>query len=126
MAKKKMECFFRSFCASFDPSATASTSRKPSSFTPIVTSSDTLRTSPPQLRFNHKPSRNRYGWLPSIGRWRQLSICAQIFWFNSLTVLGLTRVPRDEDGFLLKDPRDDDAVFLRSGSVDLALGWPLH
>jgi hypothetical protein len=44
--------------SSFDPSATASTSRKPSSFTPIATSSDTFHTSPPQLRFNHKPSRD--------------------------------------------------------------------
>jgi hypothetical protein len=31
--------------SSFDPSATASTSRKPSSFTPIATNSETLRTS---------------------------------------------------------------------------------
>jgi hypothetical protein len=33
---------------------------------------------------------------------------------------------RDEDGFLLKDPRDDGAVFRRYGSVDVALGWPLR
>jgi hypothetical protein len=33
---------------------------------------------------------------------------------------------RDEDGFLLKDPRDDGAVFLRHGSVDVALGWRLR
>src|SRR4029453_17453076 len=57
--------------SSFDPSATASTSRNPSSFTPIA-SSETLRTSPPQLRFNHKPSRNTYGCFPSIGRFHQL------------------------------------------------------
>ena len=29
---------------------------------------------------------------------------------------------RDEDGVFLKDPRDDSAVFLRYGSVDVALG----
>jgi len=33
---------------------------------------------------------------------------------------------RDEDGFLLKDPRYDGAVSLRYGSVDAALGWPLR
>ena len=38
----------------------------------------------------------------------------------------VVRSTRDEDGFLLKDPRDDDAVFLRYGSVDGALGWPLR
>src|ERR1700733_5500164 len=47
--------------SSLAPSATASTSRKPSAFTPIATSSDTFRTSPPQLRFSHSPSRNTYG-----------------------------------------------------------------
>ena len=62
--------------SSFEPSATASTSRNPSPFTPIATNSETLRTSPPQLRFNHKPSRNTYAWLPSIARLRHLSICA--------------------------------------------------
>jgi hypothetical protein len=31
---------------------------------------------------------------------------------------------RNEDGFLLKDPRDDGAVFLRYGPLDVALGWP--
>src|SRR6516162_9887543 len=62
--------------SSFEPSATASTSRNPSPFTPIATNSETLRTSPPQLRFNHKPSRNTYAWLPSIARLRHVSICA--------------------------------------------------
>lgn len=33
---------------------------------------------------------------------------------------------RDEDAFLLEDPRHDGAVFLRYGSVDVALGWPLR
>ena len=33
---------------------------------------------------------------------------------------------RDEDGVLLEDSRDDSAVFLRYGSVDVALGWPLR
>jgi hypothetical protein len=33
---------------------------------------------------------------------------------------------RDEDGFHLKAPRDDGAVFLRYGSVDVALGGPLR
>jgi putative aminopeptidase FrvX len=33
---------------------------------------------------------------------------------------------RDEDGFLLEDPRDDGAVLLRYGSVGVALGWPLR
>jgi hypothetical protein len=33
---------------------------------------------------------------------------------------------RDEDGFLPKDPRDNSAVFLRYGSIDVALGWPLR
>ena len=35
-------------------------------------------TSPPQLRFSHKPSRKTYGWFPSMGRLRQVSICASI------------------------------------------------
>jgi len=33
---------------------------------------------------------------------------------------------RDEDGFRLKDPRDDGAVFTRFGSVDVAPGRPLR
>jgi len=33
---------------------------------------------------------------------------------------------RDEDGFLLEDPRYDGAAFLCYGSLDVALGWPLH
>ena len=42
------------------------------------------------------------------------------------TAAAMVHPARDEDGFLLKDPRDDGAVFLRHGSVDVALGWRLR
>jgi hypothetical protein len=47
---------------------------KPSLFTAIATSSETLRTSPAQLRLSTMPSRYTYGCSPSIGRFRHPSI----------------------------------------------------
>ena len=52
-----------------------STLRNPSSPTPEATSTETLRTSPAQLRLSTIPSRYTYGCSPSIGRFRHASIC---------------------------------------------------
>ena len=64
------------FLSSFAPSQMPRISRKPSAETPIATSSDTLRTSPAQLRLSTTPSRytsSRSGVSPSqLFAWRKL------------------------------------------------------
>src|ERR1700731_1192029 len=54
--------------SSLAPSQIPRISRNPSELTAEATSSETLRTSPAQLRFMTMPSRERYGCSPPIRR----------------------------------------------------------
>jgi len=109
--------------SSFAPSQTPSTSRYPPSFTPTATNTDTFRTSPPQLRFSQIPSSHVYTCCPSIFRLRHSSIRPESFWFSSLIVEELTRLPHSASVMSSTRRTDTPAryISINASSTELSL-----